>query len=202
VVDGAQVEDLLHVAPAALDLGELFVAEGDVGSRERGVRAAQEVLAVELLLGLDRPFVHAQQTAGGRAQVARQPRLRRDHAAQLGRVVEQLRGRFPQVAEMLEDGAPDVTAFAAFPVEHWRQTWSNNPQERLNREIRRRSDVVGIFPNREAVVRLVGMVLAEQHDEWAVARRYMSAGSLAKLTPTALIELEEHEEVTPQLMAS
>jgi putative transposase len=123
-------------------------------------------------------------------------------AAQLGRVVEQLRGRFPQVAEMLEDAAPDVTAFAAFPVEHWRQTWSNNPQERLNREIRRRSDVVGIFPNREAVVRLVGMVLAEQHDEWAVARRYMSAGSLAKLTPTTLIELEEHEEVTPQLMAS
>jgi transposase-like protein len=123
-------------------------------------------------------------------------------AAQLGRVVEQLRGRFPQVAEMLEDAAPDVTAFAAFPVEHWRQTWSNNPQERLNREIRRRSDVVGIFPNREAVVRLVGMVLAEQHDEWAVARRYMSAGSLAKLTPATLIELEDPEEVTPQLMAS
>ena len=123
-------------------------------------------------------------------------------AAQLGRVVEQLRGRFPQVAEMLEDAAPDVTAFAAFPVEHWRQTWSNNPQERLNREIRRRSDVVGIFPNREAVVRLVGMVLAEQHDEWAVARRYMSAGSLAKLTPATLIELEDPEEVTPQLIAS
>ncbi len=123
-------------------------------------------------------------------------------AAQLARVLEQLRGRFPQVAEMLEDAAPDVTAFAAFPTEHWRQTWSNNPQERLNREIRRRSDVVGIFPNREAVVRLVGMVLAEQHDEWAVARRYMSAGSLAKLTPTTLVELEEREEVTPQLMAS
>jgi transposase-like protein len=123
-------------------------------------------------------------------------------AAQLGRVVEQLRARFPQVAEMLEDAAPDVTAFAAFPVEHWRQTWSNNPQERLNREIRRRTDVVGIFPNREAVVRLVGMVLAEQHDEWAVGRRYMSAGSLAKLTPATLLELEGPEEVAPQLMAS
>jgi transposase-like protein len=123
-------------------------------------------------------------------------------AAQLGRVVEQLGARFPQVAEMLEDAAPDVTAFAAFPTEHWRQVWSNNPQERLNREIRRRSDVVGIFPNREAVVRLIGMVLAEQHDEWAVGRRYMSAGSLAKLSPAAVVELESHEEVTPQLMAS
>lgn len=122
-------------------------------------------------------------------------------AAQLGRVIDQLRGRFPQVAEMLEDAAPDVTAFAAFPVEHWRQTWSNNPQERLNREIRRRTDVVGIFPDRAAVVRLVGMVLAEQH-EWAVGRRYMSAGSLAKLTSAAVVELGDPEEVTPQLMAS
>lgn len=123
-------------------------------------------------------------------------------AAQLGRVCEQLRARFPQVAEMLGDAAPDVTAFAAFPTEHWRQIWSNNPQERLNREIRRRTDVVGIFPNREAVVRLVGMVLAEQHDEWAVGRRYMSAGSLAKLATTKIVELEDPEEVTPQLIAS
>jgi len=123
-------------------------------------------------------------------------------AAQLGRVVEQLRARFPQVAEMLEEAAPEVTAFAAFPVEHWTQIWSNNPQERLNREIRRRTDVVGIFPNRDAVIRLIGMVLAEQHDEWAVARRYMSAGSLEKLKPATVQKLDGADEVPAQLMAS
>ena len=124
-------------------------------------------------------------------------------AAQLRRVVCQLQHRFPEVAAMLADAEPEITAFAAFPVEHWAQIWSNNPQERLNREIRRRTDVVGIFPDRAAVIRLIGMVLAEQHDEWAVSRRYMSAGSLAKLTPAmTVVELEDPEEVVPTLMAS
>ncbi|MGB4592587.1 MAG: IS256 family transposase [Coriobacteriia bacterium] len=83
-------------------------------------------------------------------------------AAQLARVVEQLSERFPDVAALLEDAAAGITAFATFPTAHWCQIWSNNPQERLNREIRRRSDVVGIFPNRESIIRLVGSVLSEQ----------------------------------------
>ena len=112
-----------------------------------------------------------------------------DARAQWDGVADALRERAPKLAGLMDGAREDVLAYTAFPREHWPQIASTNPLERLNGEIKRRSDVVGIFPNAAAVVRLVGALMLEQNDEWAVSRRYMSLESLAVLGDAPRVSL-------------
>lgn len=121
--------------------------------------------------------------------------------AQFDEVSRMLARSHPKVAQMLDGAKEDLLAFTGFPMKHWRQIWSTNPLERVNKEIKRRTDVVGVFPNSAALLRLAGAVLVEQHDEWEAAdRRYFSEASMAELA--AMNNPNKEVEAMPEITAA
>ena len=145
------------------------------------------------------PRGNSEMVAAAIRTIFAQPDAEHVHS-QLDVIAGMLGRQFPQVETMLRDAEDELLAFTAFPVTHWKKIWSTNPLERLNKEIKRRTDVVGVFPNPAALLRLAGAALVEAHDEWQVSdRRYLSEGSMALLNrPTQSAE----EVAQPALMAS
>jgi transposase-like protein len=145
------------------------------------------------------PKGNSEMVAAAIRTIFAQPDAEHVHS-QLDVIAGMLGRQFPAVEQMLRNSADDLLAFTGFPVAHWKKIWSTNPLERLNKEIKRRTDVVGVFPNPEALLRLAGAVLVEAHDEWQVSdRRYLSEGSMALLNrPNQSAE----EVAQPALMAS
>jgi putative transposase len=145
------------------------------------------------------PKGHAEMVAAAIRTVFAQPDP--EHVrSQLDVIAGMLGRQFPKVEAMLREAGDEVTAFADFPVSHWKKIWSTNPLERVNKEIKRRTDVVGVFPNPAALLRLAGSVLVETHDEWQVSdRRYLSEGSMALLNTPAT---DPKEIATPALLTA
>ncbi len=136
---------------------------------------------------------------GGRASASTGSMAFREVRSQLDVIAGMLGRQFAKVEAMRRAAADEVTAFADFPVSHWKKIWSTNPLERVNKEIKRRTDVVGVFPNPAALLRLAGSVLVETHDEWQVSdRRYLSEGSMALLDKTT----DANEVSTPALLTA
>ncbi|MGD0714859.1 MAG: IS256 family transposase [Gaiellaceae bacterium] len=213
----------------ALDVGE---AETEAfwrsflrGLVERGLTGVRLVVsdahaglkkAIAQVLGCpwQRCTVHFLREALGHARREQQPMLAalirpifdNDDAAaareQLGEALERLRKPLPRVAALLEEAEEDLLAFYGFPADHWTKLRSTNPLERFNREIGRRTDVVGIFPNDRALIRLAASVVIEQNDEWLVGRRYLSAHSLEQLIDQEKEETDKDREQTRELTAA